>query len=83
MYARMYPVLVINPDGSSYTIRHAEPLGVIRIPQDPNTLSEEERKARLKRLRGERTVDHNLGFEEDDVLFDKRSVTRFLRKKKT
>lgn len=78
----MYPVRVINPDGSSYMIRHEEPLGVIRMPQDPTALSEEEKKARMRRLKGERIINHNKDFEEDDVQFDMDAVRNLLRKKR-
>eukprot|EP00794_Sanderia_malayensis_P007924 gene7924-8779_t len=76
LYPRMYNVHIINPDGSSYVARHPEPIGVIRLPLDPSTLSDEERKARLKRLKGERTIDKSVEFEQDDVKFDQRAVTR-------
>ena len=82
VYARMYPVRVINPDGSSYMIRYEEPLGVIRLPQDPNTLSDEEKKARLRRLKGERIVDHDKNFDNDDVHFDQDAVRNLVRKRK-
>ncbi|XP_065069928.1 large ribosomal subunit protein mL55-like [Rhopilema esculentum] len=81
-YARMYKVRIVNPDGSSYFVRHPEPIGVIRMPQDPNLLTEEEKKSRLRRLKGEKIVDVASDFEKDDVKFDQRAVTRLLRKKK-
>lgn len=80
-YARTYPVRVINPDGSSYIIRHEEPIGVVRIPQDPDCLSEEEKKARMKRLKGEKVVDRSQDFEDDDVEFDQEAVRNLLRNK--
>ena len=79
----MYPVRVINPDGSSYMIRYEEPLGVIQLPQDPTTLSDEEKRARMRRLKGERVIDHDKEFEDDDVQFDQNAVRDLLRKKKS
>ena len=64
-------------------IRHEEPLGVIRLPQDPNSLTEEEKKARMRRLKGERIIDYDKDFEDDDVDFDQDAVRNLLRKKKT
>ena len=78
----MYPVRIINPDGSSYMARHPEPIGVICLPLDPNTLTEEEKKARMKRLKGERNVDDSINFEKDDVQFDQKAVTMLLRRKR-
>ena len=78
----MYKVRIINPDGSSFCVRHPEPIGVICMPQDPNLLTEEEKKSRLRRLKGEKIVDVARDFEKDDVKFDQRAVTRLLRKKK-
>ncbi len=73
---------MINADGSSYTMRHPEPIGVVRMPLDPATLSDEEKRARLKRLKGDQTVDRTVDFVQDDVKFDQRAVTRLLRRKK-
>ena len=44
VYPRMYPVLVVNQDGSSYHIRHTTPHQIITLPLDPATLTEEQRK---------------------------------------
>lgn len=43
LFPCMYPVLVVNQDGSSYNIRHTTPHRIITLPLDPDTLSEEER----------------------------------------
>ena len=44
VFSRMYPVLVVNQDGSSYRIRHTTPHQIITLPLDPATLTEEQRK---------------------------------------
>ncbi|ELU16179.1 hypothetical protein CAPTEDRAFT_165489 [Capitella teleta] len=42
-YARVYPVHLVQPDGSSFTIHYNVPRRVIKLPVDLDTLSEEER----------------------------------------
>uniref|UniRef100_A0A6J0UMX0 Large ribosomal subunit protein mL55 n=1 Tax=Pogona vitticeps TaxID=103695 RepID=A0A6J0UMX0_9SAUR len=46
-YARLYPVLLVKPDGSTIHIRYKEPKRILAIPIDSNTLPEAERRARL------------------------------------
>lgn len=47
VYARMYPVTLVKPDGSSITIKYHEPIAVIKLPLDLNQLNESERKKRM------------------------------------
>eukprot|EP00117_Sycon_ciliatum_P010407 scpid2753/ scgid12319/ len=61
---RKYRVLVVNPDGSSYTLRNREPRPIMTMPVDITTLSERERmmlmrgqQAKMVYSRLEKTID--------------------------
>ncbi|TRY96025.1 hypothetical protein DNTS_006091 [Danionella cerebrum] len=49
VYERMYPVLLVRPDGSTIIIRYPEPRRILQMPLDITTLSEEEKKIRLRK----------------------------------
>lgn len=75
----MYKVRLVQPDGSSFTIRYHEPLKLIRLPVDPSTLTDEERKERLRRLKPEKPKKI-YQIEDDDGDFDQRSWTNLIKK---
>lgn len=77
IYPRAYKVRLQQPDGSSYTIRYHEPRELIRLPVDPNNLTEEEKQARLKRLKPEKKVEvHEFDDEETEII--QRSWKKFV-----
>ncbi|XP_063780608.1 large ribosomal subunit protein mL55 [Pseudophryne corroboree] len=47
-YLRTYPVLLVQPDGSTISIQYKEPRRLLTMPLDISTLSEEQRKVRLR-----------------------------------
>ncbi|XP_053265896.1 39S ribosomal protein L55, mitochondrial [Podarcis raffonei] len=78
-YARLYPVLLVRPDGSTFYIRYKEPRQILSIPVDINTLPDAERRARLrKRDTSKLKPKEETRFEDDFKLDDYR---KFWKKK--
>ncbi|XP_055778701.1 39S ribosomal protein L55, mitochondrial-like [Salvelinus fontinalis] len=71
-YERFYPLLLVQPDGSTINIRYKEPKRILMMPVDISTLSEEERKMRMRKRdprKGavkQRTVEFEDDFKVDD-----------------
>lgn len=78
-YPLQYKVRVVNQDGSSYFTRYHEPLGVIYLPVDPRTLTEEQLKARHKKLQSEKKI--KIKEYKEDVKFDRKALARMMKKK--
>jgi hypothetical protein len=47
LYSRLYPVLLVNTDGSTVYINYHEPIQIIRLPFDLSTLDDVGKKRRL------------------------------------
>ena len=71
-FARLYPTVLIQPDGSSIRINYPEPISIIKLPFDLSTLDEVERKRRLARRQvgAKKVVVKN---EDDEINFDKKT----------
>ncbi|CAB1331946.1 unnamed protein product, partial [Coregonus sp. 'balchen'] len=71
-YERLYPLLLVQPDGSTINIRYKEPKRILMLPVDISTLSEEERKIKMRKRdprKGavkQRTVEFEDDFKADD-----------------
>ncbi|GAB6031656.1 Mitochondrial ribosomal protein L55 [Chamberlinius hualienensis] len=55
-YTRLYPTLLVNPDGSTITIRYHLPQRIIKLPIDVSKLSEDELRAQLERRKPKERV---------------------------
>ena len=80
LYPRTYKVRVIKQDGSSFMTRYHEPVGVIQLPLDPESLTEEQKKARLKKMRDDKIV--KVKEYKENVTFDRRAMARLMKKRK-
>ncbi len=70
VYARMYPVKLVKPDGSSLTVQYHEPVSIIKLPFNINELDEAERKRRLlKRQMSGKTETKK---KDSGILIDKK-----------
>ncbi|XP_060527609.1 large ribosomal subunit protein mL55 [Cylas formicarius] len=77
-YTRTYPTLLVNPDGSTFTIRYPEPRQIIKLPLNIWTLSEAERKQKLEL----RKPKQKMVIQEDiEDSFDSSRYLNYLKKK--
>ncbi|XP_017387562.1 39S ribosomal protein L55, mitochondrial isoform X2 [Cebus imitator] len=80
-YARLYPVLLVKQDGSTVHIRYREPRRMLVMPIDLDTLTPEERRARLRKREAQlqRTKDYEQELSDD---FDVERYRQFWAKTK-
>ncbi|CAF0744121.1 unnamed protein product [Brachionus calyciflorus] len=84
-YSRMYPVTLVNPDGSSITIKYHEPIAIIQLPYDINQMSETEKKRRMlkRQMTGktERKTTTKTEILDRNVKFDPKKYLNLTKKK--
>ncbi|XP_067618905.1 large ribosomal subunit protein mL55 [Eurosta solidaginis] len=78
VYCRMYPTVVVQPDGSTIKIRYHEPRQIIKLPLDLSTLSEAERKARLEARKPRKKVKV---MEEVEDTYNAKKYMKYIKKK--
>lgn len=78
VYARMYPTVLVLPDGSSVNIRYHEPRKIITLPLNLATLSEAERKARLEKRKPKQKVKIVEDLEDN---FNSNKYLKYIKKK--
>lgn len=76
----MYKVRLVQPDGSTFVIRYEEPYKIVKQPIDPATMSEEEKKSRMKRLKPEKPKKIYELEEEEDEGYNQRSWANLIKK---
>lgn len=81
-YCRLYPVLMVYPDGSTVTVRHPEPRAIIKMPhllEDCKT--DAERREWLSRRKPTEVIK----IEEEDtaVQFDSKHYLKLYLKNKS
>ncbi|XP_018578036.1 39S ribosomal protein L55, mitochondrial [Anoplophora glabripennis] len=77
-YVRTYPTVLVNPDGSTVTIRYPEPRKIIKLPINIWALSEAERKAIIEQRKPKKKVKLEDDLEDS---FDSKKYLKYLKKK--
>lgn len=73
----MYPTVLVQPDGSSITIRYHQPRQIIQLPVNIWLLSEAERKQRLEQRKPKQKVKYVDDIEDN---FDSNKYLSYLKK---
>ncbi|XP_025404969.1 39S ribosomal protein L55, mitochondrial [Sipha flava] len=77
IYPQHYYTKIVQPDGSSFTVRFIDPRIIIKLPLDMNSITEEERKRRLEARKPKKKVKI---VEELDDSFDRTKYLKYFKK---
>ncbi|EDW95984.1 39S ribosomal protein L55, mitochondrial [Drosophila yakuba] len=78
VYCRLYPTVVVQPDGSTINIRYHQPRKIIKLPLDLSTLSDAERRSRLEARKPRKKVKI---MEEVEDNFNAKKYMKYIKKK--
>ena len=86
LYARLYPAVLVQPDGSTIRIKYQEPVEIINLPFDLNKLDEKERKRRLLKRQMSSKIDNKRANENEKIIdksvkFDHKKYINLNRKR--
>jgi len=56
VYAKTYPTVLVQEDGSTYHLKYKEPRQIIKLPFDMSSLSEAEKVKRIERRRPKKII---------------------------
>jgi len=70
---RMYKVLMVQPDGSTYHIHHPQPYGILKMPLDLSMMTEQQKE--LLKIQNEKEAKEKAevlraGYEADEELHE-------------
>jgi len=77
VYARTYPTVLVQEDGSTYSIKYKEPRRIIKLPFDTSSLSEAEK---IKRIESRRPKKKIVIEDEIEDTFDASSYAHLWKK---
>ncbi|CAG5129559.1 unnamed protein product [Candidula unifasciata] len=75
-YPRMYPTMLVFPDGSTINVRYKEPRRIIKLPVDFSKLTEEEKKRVLTNRKPKQKLEK---IEEFDESYDLSEYSKFFK----
>ncbi|XKL62613.1 hypothetical protein PGB90_002446 [Kerria lacca] len=79
IYSRMYPILLVLPNGATIKIRYPVPQGIIKLPININTLSENEKRLLIDRRKPKQKV---LSSETIKTAYNPTKYINLVKKKK-
>uniref|UniRef100_A0A224Z819 Ribosomal protein L55 n=1 Tax=Rhipicephalus zambeziensis TaxID=60191 RepID=A0A224Z819_9ACAR len=78
-YVRQYPTVLVQPDGSTITVRYHEPRSLIKLPLKFEELTPEEQQLVLVKRKPPEVVVIQEELEDN---FDSQRYLKFIKKKK-
>ncbi|XP_022709483.1 uncharacterized protein LOC111272338 [Varroa jacobsoni] len=78
-YVRLYPTMLVQPDGSTFTIRYHEPRQIVQMPLRFDELSPEEKQIVLLKRRPKEIMEKKIVFTTD---FDSKKYRKYVTNRK-